>query len=156
MKNNITLFYIYIFVTLVFLIPLCYLITIDLFRIFYFFPDRSCIDYSSFSNLNEYQLKQKINYYLSRKQLFVCISMLEFFYESNIFTNFIIFTYLGYFYESLSYFQIAEYYYLNLLSYSQSDLLILNKLANLYKLSKENFKESKILNQISLLQSSLN
>nr|QCI06401.1 hypothetical protein [Dictyurus purpurascens] len=152
MKSNITLFYIYIFVTLVFLMPVCYLITKDLFRVLSFFYYRYSIYYYDFLDMSQDKLNKKIDFYLFKKQWFVCISMLEFFYENKIFTNFVVLLYLGYCYENLFYFHIAEYYYLKSLSFSKNNLLILNKLANLYKLSKQNIKELKILKQISLLQ----
>nr|YP_010155934.1 putative chloroplast RF37 [Cumathamnion serrulatum]QQY85350.1 putative chloroplast RF37 [Cumathamnion serrulatum] len=158
MNNNLVLFYLYIVITLLLLVPLCYLISIQLFKIIY-----STI--FSYLNYNLYLLNFNIvdsnksikffNLYIQEKQWFLCISMLELVYEKEAHSNIILLSNLAYCYKSLNLWQIAEYYYLKALFYSPSNLSILNNLSNLYMISNNINKAEKINRRILLLKNNV-
>nr|YP_009326608.1 hypothetical chloroplast RF37 [Membranoptera platyphylla]AMJ16865.1 hypothetical chloroplast RF37 [Membranoptera platyphylla] len=155
MNNNLVLFYLYIVITLFFLVPLCYLISIQLFHIIYctiFSYLNYNLYFSSFQTRDSAKYIQFFNFYIKEKQWFLCISMLEFAYEKKICDNMILFNNLAYCYKSLDFWQITEYYYLKALFYSPSNLSILSNLSNLYKASNQMNKAKEINRRIFLLK----
>ena len=151
MNNTFLLFYIYILITLFFLVPLFCLINIELYKIFnvlYFNFFNTNI-----SNTSLLQFYSLINFYIKRNKWFFCICMLEFLYKKEIANNYIsILMYLAYCYERLNYLYIAEYYYLKILSYSPSNIDTLSKLSAIYKVLNQTEKLSKISSKINLLK----
>jgi len=151
MNNNLVLFYIYIIIILLFLIPLFYLVSKELFQIFY-------ILYFNLIKKNILKIKENQFYYLiilyiKRNQWFICISMLEALLKNKLQKKTVfIFMDLAYCYEKLYYLEIAEYYYLKVLSYAPSNIDILNKLSVIYKSSNKTYEASKINRRIDLLK----
>nr|QCI05955.1 hypothetical protein [Delesseria sanguinea] len=154
MNNNLVLFYLYIVITLFFLVPLCYLISIQLFRIIYctiFNYFNYDLFFSNFNIEDNSKYVKFFNFYLQEKQWFLCISMLELAYEKRACDNIILLNNLAYCYKNLNFWQITEYYYLKALFYSPSNLSILNNLSNLYIISNQVNKSDKINRRIILL-----
>nr|YP_009332828.1 hypothetical chloroplast RF37 [Membranoptera tenuis]AKL79084.1 hypothetical chloroplast RF37 [Membranoptera tenuis] len=155
MNNNLVLFYLYIVMTLFFLVPLCYLISIQLFHIIYciiFSYLNYNLYFSNFQTKNSIKYKQFFNFYIKEKQWFLCICMLELAYEKKICSNIILFNNLAYCYKGLDCWQITEYYYLKALFDSPSNLSILNNLSSLYRVSNQVNKAKEINRRILLLK----
>nr|YP_009295220.1 hypothetical chloroplast RF37 [Dasya binghamiae]AOH77232.1 hypothetical chloroplast RF37 [Dasya binghamiae] len=149
MYTQLVLFYVYMFICLLFLVPLSYLISIELFYIFYSII--LCYTNYEVNKLNQGKFLSFFNLYTKRKQWFLCISMLEFIYHQQFFIPVITCKYLAYCYKNLDYLKLAEYYYLQALSYAPSNIYILQNLVELYKKSNDDIKAEEINNRIVLL-----
>jgi len=151
MNNNALVFYLYIIVTLLFLLPLFYFITNELLQMI-----TSLYFYKTKQNLFQIGTKEFIyifNLYMKRNEWFICISMLENLYKNQKLIHLrIILIYLAFCYEKLSYLNIAKYYYLQVLLYEPSNIYVLNKLAYIYKLSNESEKLNDIYQRINLIK----
>nr|QCI04541.1 hypothetical protein [Apoglossum ruscifolium] len=154
MNSNLFLFYIYVIIALCFLIPLSYIISLELFNLIvsliFIYLNYSVV-YNNLINSNKLKYYKLIDFYVNRRQLFLCISILEFSLIQGYFDNIFIYSYLAYCYKSLFYFQIAEYYYLKALFYSPSNVVILNNLFELYNMSEQSNKANEIYDRILLL-----
>lgn len=154
MNNNVLLFYIYIIITLIFLVPLFYLISVELFQILYIIYFH--INRQKNMKITDNQINYIINLYIKRNQWFLCISMLESLYKNTIQYDYVtISIYLAYCYEKLNYMEIAKFYYLQVLSYSPSNIKALSRLAFFYTLSNEVHQASKFNKRIDLLKNNI-
>ena len=152
MDTNLFLFYLYIIIILLFLLLLSYLISLEIFDTFY-----SIIFLNKNKNLNyvdEMILLYFFDTYVKRKKWFLSISMLEFCYSQNFLDPSTISNRLAYCYSELSYLSISEFYYLNALFYSPSNIVILKNLIKLYNKLKNYTKVEEMNQRILNLNSS--
>lgn len=155
MTNNILLFRLYVIFALLFLIPLSFVITQQTYVLIknYVF----ILYLLFFSNQKVKNIISKkfyayiFDFYVIRKQFFVCISLAELslvFFPQNKFSTY---TSLAYCYQKNKFFYVAEYYYLKSLAIMPNDITILNSLIELYKNLRDPDKVSFISKQIKQL-----
>jgi len=130
LDSSIFIFRIYLIVAIIFLLFLCSFITLELFRFLFYYYFR----FIKFSKLNYALFKVDdvfilFQYYLKKKKWFFCIVMLEFFQELQ---DINYGNSLGICYQKISLDFIAQYYYLQALTYDSSNLAILHNLASVY------------------------
>nr|YP_009393001.1 hypothetical protein [Bostrychia moritziana]ARW61563.1 hypothetical protein [Bostrychia moritziana] len=152
MNNNIFLFRFYIVFSLFFLIPLASILTVqflDFFQLYYinllFFLSRFDMKKIFLNRFNDIDL---FNFYLISKQWFLAICLLEFSSFCKKMSENSIFSYLAFCYRKLSYYNIAEYYYLKAISLSSQDVYLLGALASMYDEMKLNDKALSLYRQI--------
>nr|YP_009398582.1 hypothetical protein [Kuetzingia canaliculata]ARW67768.1 hypothetical protein [Kuetzingia canaliculata] len=145
MNHNILLFRLYLFVSLLFLLPLSFLITVQFLS---FFKIGLLLNNS---NNGKSFFKELFQFFTIRKQWFLCISWVELSFNLNFINKNIFYNCLSYCYQENGFLYIAEYYALKALAMSPSDLIILNSLATIYKQLGQLSKLENISNKISML-----
>lgn len=152
MDYNILLFRVYMIIAFSFLILLCVFISFELWQLFkvniilkLYLNKINLIDFS------EDEFNILVSAYIKREKWLIVISLLELFYSSNVFNLVNIGNSLAYCYQKLSYFNIAEYYYLQVLFKYPSNLDTLINLAKLYEISSNSNKALNIYHRISIL-----
>jgi len=147
-------FYLYLFTVLLFLSPLFYFITLELYRVlrfFLYFHIKYNFSYKTLLKLHDSEYMEMINWFIIKKEWFICICMLEFFALNKILNIDIIYNYLAYCYQKLCYFDLAEYYYLKVLHNYPDQLNTLYGLKELYSLSRNNAKFDQVNKKIKLI-----
>lgn len=135
MLYNLLVFNLYIIIILIFLVIIGFFLSLDLLNIVYANLYLSYnISLQKVDNLNINQLQFYINAYIKKKNWFLCISMLEFYQDSNILEKSQILGYIAYCYKQMFYWEISQYYYLQALIYSPESIIILQQLADLYNI----------------------
>nr|YP_009397344.1 hypothetical protein [Dasyclonium flaccidum]ARW66530.1 hypothetical protein [Dasyclonium flaccidum] len=130
--NSILLFRSYLLVFLCLLIPLFFLINVEVYQIIKKVYGFYLHSYSSRNNLNLNSFNLWFEFYVISKQWLLCISMIELFYLSDIIKSDLAFISLAYCYRNINCLEIAEYYYLITLSYVPNDISLLKNLASVY------------------------
>nr|QCI06502.1 hypothetical protein [Erythroglossum lusitanicum] len=152
MDYNILLFRVYMIIAFSFLILLCIFISFELWKICKVnIIFRRYLNEISLINFSEDKFNTLVSLYIERKQWLIVISLLELFYYSNVFNIINLGNSLAYCYQKLSYTNIAEYYYLKILSIYPSDIYTLHNLAQLYDICSNYNKALKIYQKISNL-----
>nr|YP_009399011.1 hypothetical protein [Taenioma perpusillum]ARW68408.1 hypothetical protein [Taenioma perpusillum] len=151
---SFSLFYLYLFIVLLFLCPLFYFVTLELYQIVKFFLYFT-LKYKFISKtlliLHHSQYIEIINTSIRKKDWFTCICMLEFYLLHELLNVNIIYKYLAYCYKELLYFDLAEYYYLKILQNYPDQLNILYYLKELYNLSGDKVKSCQIAERIKII-----
>nr|YP_009391345.1 hypothetical protein [Platysiphonia delicata]ARW59489.1 hypothetical protein [Platysiphonia delicata] len=141
---NSSFFYLYLLTLIAFCIPLCYLITKDFFYFYYYIKSfdlwKSNKDYESLIGL-----------YTKRKKWFFCIAIIEYLIATSSNDKIVLFNCLANCYKSLSYNNIAEFYYLRALSFDSRSLLTLYNLQSFFDSTHQIFKACKINKRIGII-----
>jgi tetratricopeptide (TPR) repeat protein len=125
MLSNFIIFRIYLCIAITVLLPICYFITIELVnQILYYLIYLKAYVFMQVDNVNEYDINFLVNYFLTRKQWFKCITMLQFSNYYNIISTYKL---LGMCFHKLSYYTIARYYYVKALK-NENDIIVLQNL----------------------------
>lgn len=152
MNDAILLFRGYTVFLLLFLVPLSYFVSVELFHLieltllylrFGIFTKKLALDQNNGAIL--------FNFYCRRKKWLLSISLMELFSVLNLMNSSLAFGSLAYLYMQLSYWDIAEYYYLKAVSCSPYDVNALSNLANMYNILKKEEKALDVYRQIFLL-----
>lgn len=158
MNNNILLFRSYVVCSYFFLIPLALFVTnqfLQFFKLYYI----SCFLFLSYfsmvkKKLNTLNFMKLFDFYVISKQWFLAICLLEFFNSYHKVSEDWFFISLAFCYRKLSYYNIAEYYYLKAIDISCEDIVLLAALANMYDQIDEYNKAFNIYRQIYHLDKS--
>nr|YP_009398359.1 hypothetical protein [Lophocladia kuetzingii]ARW67545.1 hypothetical protein [Lophocladia kuetzingii] len=151
--NNLLLFHCYLSFALLFLIPLSIFIT---FQLKTFFSNLLNINQSfkillSKHEINQIRIVKLYRNYVTRKQWFKCTILLELCYQLKLISDEFIYMSLAYCYQSNSYYNIAKYYYLQVLNLNSSNIIVLKNLIQIYNQlgDEENALDiSKIINSL--------
>nr|YP_009392586.1 hypothetical protein [Bostrychia tenella]ARW61148.1 hypothetical protein [Bostrychia tenella] len=153
MSNTILFFRVYVIFSLLFLIPFSYFISLELLHFVKFNP-MLYLPFNLF--IKEFKLDQKnvmllFNFYCDRRKWFLSICLLELSCALQVLNKDLVFVSLAYLYRQLSYWTIAEYYYLKAISYSPYNVDVLSSLANMYDILDQTEKATCLYNQILFL-----
>lgn len=130
-SNNFILFNLYIGFVFVFLVLLNIFLMNYVIDIFY--NEIKLNQLNRIIELQEIDIYKLINIYIKKKKWLICISLLELYFNLNIFSQQNIIKYLAYCYEENNCFSLALYYYQVYLSINSNDINILQKILLIYK-----------------------
>ena len=155
MVNGIFLFRLYISFALLFLVPLSFFITRQIYFLFnsYFIVYNS-ISYSKKNvmfTIDDELYTNLFNFYLTRKKFFLCIALAELFIVQSPSKRYLGYISLAYCYKETRFFYVAEYYYLSASSLSKDNVSILVNLLKIYNELGDASKISLVENQIDKL-----
>lgn len=159
MITNILLFRIYIIFALFFLLPFSFLISVELFHFIKWSFIGLYFNFRHFTKnfeLNSNNSTLLFEFYYKRKKWFLSVCLLELSCIIEIIDKTLLFSFLAYLYEQISYLNIAEYYYLKANLHSPYNTDILSSLANLYDIWDKPDKALVVYRQILSLDNTYN
>nr|YP_010170872.1 hypothetical protein K8K75_pgp194 [Chondria tumulosa]QSD57013.1 hypothetical protein [Chondria tumulosa] len=149
MNNNTVLFRLYVIFILCFLIPMSFVVSLQIYSLFKdFFAIYFLYNFTIRSSklLLDYHYYNKLfDLFLERQQFSLCISSAELFASIFLVNIDLVYTLLAFCYQKNSFFYIAEYYYLKALSFSPTSIVILSSLAKIYS-KTGNYNQLKYIN----------
>nr|ARW68609.1 hypothetical protein [Palisada sp.] len=155
MVNSVFLFRLYIIFALLFLVPLSFFITRQIYFLFNsYFVVCNLIGYSKENvlwTLSDEVYINLFNFYVTRKKFFLCISLAELFFLQCPSKRYLVYISLAYCYKESRFFYAAEYYYLRASSLSKDNISILVNLLKIYNELGDFNKVSLVENQIETL-----
>ena len=83
--------------------------------------------------LDDNLLNYFVDFYIKRKQFFLCISLMELYIYIFSDNQYLAYTSLAYCYQKNKFFYVAEYYYLKVLYVFPDNLMILKSLVGIYE-----------------------
>lgn len=146
MYNNLLIFRIYLLLSIIILIPICYFITIDLIqKITIYLLLKSSMKALNLEQVPNNNMLLLFKNYIKQKCWLKCILMLEFY---KLYTDYRVDNLLGICYQKLHFYPIARYYYICALNDDCNNLIILQNLLFICKALKDYRMVDQIDNQI--------
>lgn len=137
MSNNIFLFRLYILIMLFFLVPLSYIITLQVYNLLRRYVFLNSVINTINTDKQSSQLYKEyddlFDLLLDSKNIFLCISFAELLIKRTSIDTHIIYILLAYSYQKSDFFYVSEYYYLKSNRITSNNLIVLLGLANVYK-----------------------
>nr|QCI04061.1 hypothetical protein [Antithamnionella ternifolia] len=149
-SENILIFRLYLVIAILFLIPICFIITKELINSILYLIVVKRIKRISIQQTNNTDIVRLLQYYLKRQKWLTCILMLES-YKTTDRINY--FNLLGICYQKVACYIVAEYYYLKATKHDSTNITILQNLATIYKLLYKEYELKKICDVILSLDS---
>ena len=150
-SDNIIIFRFYLVVAIIFLMPICLIITNECFVVFFYYTALiKCVNKKNINDIDTNYILTLFRYYVKRKKWLYCILMLESYKNLD---RLGCYNLLGICYQKIDSYAIAKYYYLMAFSKDSENILVLQNLAGIYKLIGEESNLKKICHLILDLDS---